>query len=136
MRSGHATHAARVADSPRPRGDIQGMRGLAVLLVMLSHAAIPGFGGGFIGVDVFFVISGFLITGILVREIDRTGRVSLANFYARRARRILPAGTVVLVSIIVASALFYTAGRLHETLDHVIWAAFFAANVYSARSGY
>ncbi|HYU85903.1 MAG TPA: acyltransferase family protein, partial [Kribbellaceae bacterium] len=55
------------------RGDIQGMRAVAVLLVMLNHAGIPGLTGGYIGVDVFFVISGYLITGILVREVRRTG---------------------------------------------------------------
>jgi peptidoglycan/LPS O-acetylase OafA/YrhL len=127
--------SASAAVGHRQRGDIQGMRALAVLLVMLSHAAVPGFGGGFIGVDVFFVISGFLITGILVRESDRTGRISIASFYARRARRILPAGTGVLVATAVVSALVYTAGRLEQAVDHVIWAAFFAANIYSARSG-
>ena len=67
------------ADTHRQRGDIQGMRALAVLLVMLSHAAVPGFGGGFVGVDVFFVISGFLITGILVRELVTTGTISWAR---------------------------------------------------------
>jgi len=126
---------ATPAEAHRQRGDIQGMRALAVLLVMLSHAAVPGFGGGFVGVDVFFVISGFLITGILVRESDRTGRISIASFYARRARRILPAGTVVLVATVVVSALVYTAGRLEETINHVMWAAFFAANIFSASSG-
>ncbi|GAB3873450.1 acyltransferase family protein [Terrabacter terrigena] len=130
-----AAPSARRVEPKQQRGDIQGMRALAVLLVMMSHAAVPGFAGGFVGVDVFFVISGFLITGILVRESDRTGRISIASFYARRARRILPAGTVVLVATVAVSALVYTAGRLEQTVDHVIWAAFFAANIYSARSG-
>jgi hypothetical protein len=62
------------------RGDIQGMRAVAVLLVMLGHARISGLTGGYVGVDVFFVISGFLITGILVREVRRTGRISIVNF--------------------------------------------------------
>ena len=75
------------------RQDIQGLRALAVLLVALDHARIGPFTGGFVGVDVFFVISGFLITSLLVREAERSGRVSLLGFYARRARRILPAAT-------------------------------------------
>ena len=79
------------------RQDIQGLRALAVLLVVLDHAEIGPFHGGFIGVDVFFVISGFLITGLLVSEAERSGRVSLLGFYARRARRILPAATLVIV---------------------------------------
>jgi peptidoglycan/LPS O-acetylase OafA/YrhL len=78
------------------RPDIEGMRGVAVLLVVLFHAGLAGVAGGFIGVDVFFVISGFLITGLLLRERERTGSVDLVRFYARRARRILPAAVVVI----------------------------------------
>ena len=59
--------------------------------MLLFHAGVPGIAGGYIGVDVFFVLSGFLITGLLVREIERTGTVSLTGFYVRRARRLLPA---------------------------------------------
>ena len=69
------------------RQDIQGLRALAVLLVAVDHARIGPFHGGFVGVDVFFVISGFLITSLLVREAEKEGRVSLLGFYARRARR-------------------------------------------------
>lgn len=73
------------------RPDIEGMRAIAVLLVVAAHYAIPGFSGGFIGVDIFFVISGYLITGILVREYQATGRIALLRFYANRLRRLLPA---------------------------------------------
>jgi peptidoglycan/LPS O-acetylase OafA/YrhL len=76
---------------------------VAVLLVVLYHAGIPQVPGGFVGVDVFFVISGFVITGVLLRERELTGRTSLAGFYARRARRILPAATVVIVATLVMS---------------------------------
>ncbi|MGQ7297943.1 acyltransferase family protein [Quadrisphaera sp. KR29] len=79
------------------RGDVEGLRAVALGLVLCFHAGVPGAGGGRLGVDVFFVISGFLITGLLVREVERTGSVRLAAFYARRARRILPAAVVVLV---------------------------------------
>ncbi len=87
------------------RPDIEGLRGIAVALVVLFHAGLP-IPGGFIGVDVFFVISGFLITGLLLREHERSGRVSLSNFYARRIRRLLPAATAVLLATLVASFLF------------------------------
>src|SRR4026207_976885 len=78
------------------RPDIEGLRGLAVLLVVVFHAGLP-LPGGFIGVDVFFVISGFLITGLLLRERERSGRIDLLAFYARRVRRLLPAALVVLL---------------------------------------
>ncbi|WP_269327950.1 acyltransferase family protein [Kineosporia mesophila] len=79
------------------RPHIQGLRGVAVLLVLLYHTGL-GPDSGFIGVDVFFVISGFLITGLLLREHEQTGRISLLSFWARRARRLLPAGSLVLVA--------------------------------------
>jgi peptidoglycan/LPS O-acetylase OafA/YrhL len=98
--------AAAGADPTRSEGfrpDVEGMRGLAVMLVVLFHAGLAGMAGGFIGVDVFFVISGFLITGLLVRERERTGSVDLLHFYARRARRILPAAvTVIAITLPVA----------------------------------
>src|SRR5205085_10008244 len=87
----------------RFRPDLEGLRGLAIILVVLFHAGIPGVIGGFIGVDVFFVLSGFLITGLLLRERERTGRVSLPAFYARRARRILPAALVVVVATLLVA---------------------------------
>ncbi|WP_051426106.1 acyltransferase family protein [Jiangella gansuensis] len=84
---------------PRFRGDIQGLRAIAVLAVLGFHAGVPFMTGGFVGVDVFFVISGFLITGLLDREIGRTGRLRLAQFWARRIRRLLPATAVVLAAV-------------------------------------
>ena len=72
------------------RHEIDGLRAIAVIPVILFHAGLPYFSGGFVGVDVFFVISGYLITSILVRDI-RVGTFSLTDFYERRARRILPA---------------------------------------------
>jgi peptidoglycan/LPS O-acetylase OafA/YrhL len=81
------------------RPDLEGLRGVAVLLVVAYHAGLP-VGGGFIGVDVFFVLSGFLITGLLVRERERSGRIDLIAFYGRRVRRILPAAAVVVAATI------------------------------------
>src|SRR5690606_328357 len=79
------------------RADIEGVRGIAVLLVVLFHAGIPYFTGGFVGVDVFFVLSGYLITRLLVDEAAATGRIDLVAFYARRARRLLPAAALMII---------------------------------------
>jgi len=85
------------------RPDVAGLRGIAVLLVVLFHAGLSQVSGGFVGVDVFFVISGFVITGVLLREHERTKGTSLLAFYARRARRILPAGTIVIIVTVLIS---------------------------------
>ncbi|WP_155766298.1 acyltransferase family protein, partial [Mycobacterium colombiense] len=77
------------------RPDIEGLRAVAVIAVVLYHAGIPGVTGGYIGVDVFFVISGFLITGLLFREASTTNTVALGRFYGARARRLLPAAAIV-----------------------------------------
>lgn len=84
------------------RADIEGLRALAVLLVLVFHAQLTA-PGGFVGVDVFFVISGFLITGLLLREAQSTATVSLLQFYARRAKRLVPAASVVLITSLVAT---------------------------------
>ena len=116
------------------RGDIQGMRALAVGLVVLSHAGWPAVAGGYVGVDVFFVISGFLITGLLGTSLRETGRIGFGHFYARRALRILPIATVVLVTVSIASAFVYTSGRLHQVLGDSVWAALFGLNIRYAGS--
>jgi peptidoglycan/LPS O-acetylase OafA/YrhL len=79
------------------RPDIEGLRGVAILFVVLFHAGVRGMGGGFVGVDVFFVLSGFFITGLLVRELSDSGRIDLTAFYGRRALRLLPALLVTLL---------------------------------------
>ncbi len=79
------------------RSDLEGLRGLAILLVVLFHAGMRGLGGGFVGVDVFFVMSGFFITGMLARETSETGGINLTDFYAKRALRLLPPLLVVLM---------------------------------------
>jgi peptidoglycan/LPS O-acetylase OafA/YrhL len=85
---------------------IEGLRGIAVLAVLWFHVGLPVAGGGFTGVDVFFVISGFLITGLLLREHAQTGRIDLGRFYSRRMRRILPAALVTIAVTVVLAALF------------------------------
>ena len=83
------------------RPDIEGLRAIAVLAVVLYHVRLPGVRGGFVGVDVFFVVSGFLITRLLLAELATTGTVSRQRFWARRARRILPAATLTVVVTVV-----------------------------------
>lgn len=84
------------------RADIDGLRALSILLVVAFHAGLDRFGGGYVGVDVFFVLSGYLITGLLIREQQNTGRIGLLDFYARRARRLLPLAALVLLSTLLA----------------------------------
>ena len=134
--SGSAASPAPSGASRRVfRGDIQGMRALAVLLVIASHAGFTSVAGGYIGVDVFFVISGFLITGLLVRELDRSGRISLLGFYARRARRILPAAVLVLLATAVAATALLPLVRAVATFTDAWWAACFGANIHFAAVG-
>src|SRR3984885_10267456 len=93
-----ALRSERTDGGRRFRPDIEGLRAIAVGLVLVFHAYGTPFSGGFVGVDVFFVISGFLITDLLMREHSKTGRVSILGFYARRARRILPASALGVVA--------------------------------------
>ena len=114
--------------SGRFRPDVAGLRAVAVGLVLIYHAGVGFLPGGFVGVDVFFVISGFLITRQLVEEIGRTGRISLAGFYARRAKRILPAATVVLVATAVATWLLVSRERWHDIGGDLLASAVYVVN--------
>jgi len=109
------------------RTDIQGLRAVAVVLVVLNHA-FDWPAGGFVGVDVFYVISGFLITGLLIREYDATGSISLRAFYARRIRRIVPVALVVLVVTVVAAFTFWYFPRAIQVALDSLSAAFFVSN--------
>ena len=111
------------------RPDLEGLRAVAVVLVLLYHAQVPGFTGGFIGVDVFFVLSGFLITGLLLREVRSAGTISLGDFYARRARRILPASALVLAVTVVASAIVLSPLRLIDVAGDAAAAAMYVSNI-------
>ena len=114
----------------RYRKDIQGLRGVAILLVLIYHSgvALPG---GFIGVDVFFVVSGFVITQLLVEELELTGGIDLKNFYARRARRLLPALAIVTVSTLVFSFLALSPfGAQQEVVATGAASSVFIANFY------
>ena len=118
------------------RSDIDGLRAFAVLPITLFHAGIPGFSGGFVGVDIFFVISGFLITGILVRDME-DGRFSYADFYERRLRRIFPALFVMLAVSCVAAYFLILPSEMRSFGKSVIGAiAFFANIVFYREAGY
>ena len=116
----------RAPTVPR-RPDIEGLRGIAVLLVMAFHAQVPLLTGGFVGVDVFFVISGYVITGLLLATMAG-GRISLSEFYARRARRILPSAGVVLVATLALGWLVLPPLRLQDTARDALAATFWMAN--------
>ena len=119
----------------RHRRDIEGVRALAVLAVVLYHFGVPGFSGGYVGVDVFFVVSGFLITSLLVAERESTGRVSLRDFYARRVRRLLPISAVVLAVTALASAIWLDVTRHDQLVDEIVAAALFGSNLLFADQG-
>ncbi len=119
------------------RKDIQGLRGLAVGLVVLEHAT-PLFPGGYIGVDVFFVISGFVITQLLLREIETRGSISLVDFYSRRVRRLIPALAIVLMFSLVGSVFVLSPGLEQEkAVSAALASFFFVANIrYILEGGY
>ena len=114
------------------------MRAVAVSVVVLDHLDVPGFQGGFIGVDVFFVISGFLITSLLAAEYAKradanggNGSISIPSFYLRRAKRILPAALAVILTVVVASRLLLNPLRVEQVEHDALWTLFFGANINS-----
>lgn len=110
------------------RRDIQGLRAVAVVLVLLYHAGVPMVGGGFVGVDVFFVISGFLITGLILREVESTGGISLSRFYSRRARRLLPATALVFVGVTLITLLLLPVTQWRVIAGDLAASAFYVVN--------
>ncbi len=144
----------RVATAPRPasrrsspasgravlpqkqfRSDIEGLRAVAVIAVVFFHAGVRGVGGGYIGVDVVFVVSGFLITGLLWREASTTGAVGLATFYGARARRLLPAAVTVIVATCVASVVLLPPLQARSVIGDGIASALYAGNYRFAIQG-
>ncbi|GAA2301375.1 acyltransferase family protein [Glycomyces scopariae] len=110
------------------RPDIQGLRAVAVALVLLSHVGYSFAAGGYVGVDVFFVVSGFLITSLLVKEVFDTGRISIAGFYARRARRILPAASAVTIATVVGAWLWFPVTRIEAVMQDAFTVIVYAVN--------
>ena len=115
------------------RPDIDGLRTFAVLPVILYHAGVAGFGGGYVGVDVFFVISGYLIAGILLADLER-GRYSIGKFYERRIRRIFPALSIVVAATLAAGAVFLTPATLTDVGKSALAVGAFASNFYFWKS--
>ena len=114
------------------RPDIDGLRAIAVGAVIAYHTGIPGFRGGFIGVDIFFVISGYLITGLLLQDINKHGRVRIFEFYARRVRRILPTLLLVVLATVLASAIFLASalGEIQGVSKSALATLLISANFY------
>lgn len=114
------------------RRDLQGLRAFAILLVVCSHAGLPLLPGGFVGVDVFFVLSGYLITGLLMREHELYGRISLARFYARRLKRLLPALIVMLGISSVAAWYLLSSEEARAQTGSAPFAATWTSNFHFA----
>ncbi|MDP2775032.1 MAG: acyltransferase family protein [Nocardioides sp.] len=113
------------------RPDIDGIRGIAAIGVMGFHAKVPGLEGGFIGLDLFFVLSGYVITNLLLNEYDRTGSIKWGAFYARRARRLIPAKATMLLGVLVLSYFLLTPlGAQQETARSAAAAAGFVSNFF------
>lgn len=119
-------------DTTEYRADIQGIRALAVLSVIFYHGDIIGFPGGFVGVDIFFVISGFLITRLLMRELETTGSISVFMFWGRRVRRLLPNASVTLLAVLTATVILLPAYRRPDIALDVIASAAFVSNYHFA----
>ena len=107
------------------RPDIQGLRAIAVLLVLVFHIYPQTLPGGYVGVDVFFVISGFLISGLLMRESREAGTIKLAAFYERRFRRLVPAATVVICASTAGTILLLPQTRWADTGWQLLASAFY-----------
>src|SRR5574338_53747 len=118
------------------RREIDGLRCVAVLPVIAFHGGLGFLSGGFVGVDVFFVISGYLITGIIISELE-DGKFSIARFYERRARRILPALSIVVLSCIPFAWLWMLPSQMKDFAASVIAVALFVSNVlFWSEQGY
>ena len=111
------------------RTDIQGLRAIAVLLVLVFHVWPSAMTGGYVGVDVFFVISGFLITGLLVREFERSETISLRLFYARRIRRLLPAASATLLAIAIATTVWLPQAMWSDIGKEILASGFYVQNL-------
>ena len=131
LKTGTAVSAAPIRVGPcryvspgRGIAALDGVRAIAVALVLADHGGVPGMSGGFLGVDVFFVLSGFLITSLLLDEVGRTGRIGLKSFWIRRARRLLPALIVMVLAVVTARELFAaeaTANLRDEAVAALFW---------------
>ncbi|WP_193105941.1 acyltransferase family protein [Brachybacterium sp. FME24] len=130
-----APSGAATAKKSGFRPDVQGLRAIAVLFVVVYHVGVPWLSGGFVGVDVFFVISGFLITTHLLESLATHGRISFGSFYAKRARRILPASLLVGVLTVLASWIWMPPLLMSEVVKGAVAAATYVPNLLFAVQG-
>ncbi|MGD9737288.1 MAG: acyltransferase family protein, partial [Solirubrobacterales bacterium] len=114
------------------RPDVEGMRAIAIVAVLLCHAGVPVLAGGYVGVDVFFVISGFLITRLLLGEMEKRRTISLRDFYARRAKRLLPLSALLLATVGILSIAIFSPLRAVETSGDIVSSALYVANWHFA----
>lgn len=129
---GNTMTKAKIKEGSSRRPEIDGLRGLAVLLVLVFHAGATRFRGGFIGVDVFFVISGFVITAALLRELESSGKIAFGTFYARRARRIIPLASIVVAITVIASVQLLPVTTIADSVQAAISASLFTGNIFFA----
>jgi peptidoglycan/LPS O-acetylase OafA/YrhL len=129
---GEFTQLTTVPTTISYRPDIQGLRAIAIALVLLAHSNVPGFAGGYVGVDVFFVLSGYLITGLLVKERLSTGGVRYGRFLARRLKRLLPALLTMLIVVIVAASLLLSAYETRMQSGSFLFSATWTSNFFFA----
>ena len=129
------TSTTETAVAPNLRADIQGLRGLAILLVILLHAGVTLFQGGYVGVEVFFVISGFVVTGSLMRKPGGQLLKNLRNFYVKRILRLLPSSTAVIIVTLIAA--FFLLGKAFnaDLIEDAKWAAIFGTNFHLIDTG-
>src|SRR3954471_13380248 len=120
-------------ERPQHRPDLEGLRGVAILLVVLFHAGVSPLQGGFVGVDVFFVLSGFFITGLLLREQEQSGDIDLTAFYGRRALRLLPPLLLVVLVTLCAVMTLYAPIDRAPIAGTARWVALYSANIDFAR---
>jgi peptidoglycan/LPS O-acetylase OafA/YrhL len=118
------------SSTDRFRPDIEGLRAIAVVAVILFHLEMPAISGGFLGVDVFYVISGYLITGMLVRELRRTGRIGLIRFYTRRIRRLVPAALLVSLTTLAVGAFVFSPLELEQAALGAAASAAYVSNIW------
>ncbi|MGL5827148.1 MAG: SGNH hydrolase domain-containing protein [Nocardioides sp.] len=139
--AGHGAHSrthlqqGAAPGARRFRPDIQGLRAIAIIAVILYHAEVPGITAGYVGVDVFFVISGFLITGQLLRNLARDGRVSLVSFYVGRIRRLLPPALVVVVATVIAARIWDSVFHVRSVTTDALWTLVYGINFHLAAEG-